>query len=123
MRTARAIGGVGVLAVLGCVLAKRYLTRMTVVGHSMSPTLRDGQRVWLQRPSPRHRYVPGEIIAFEHQRGHGSPPMLVKRVSRVDRGDAITGLIVRGDGVRSLDSRHLGAIPVSSVRGIVRGGR
>lgn len=100
-------------------LAGRRVTRMTVVGHSMSPTLHDGERLWLRRPSRGHRYKAGQIIAFEHERGHGTPPMLVKRVAHAQ----CDGIIVRGDALRTLDSRQLGPIPTASVRGIVLGRR
>jgi signal peptidase I len=107
---------------------RRRLSRLTVTGHSMSPTLLDGQRVWLWHPGRHYQYRVNQLVAFEHWRGHGSPPLLVKRVATPDRGalkavgrgPTNPGEIwVLGDGENSLDSRQLGPIPYSSIRGVV----
>ena len=95
---------------------------MIVVGHSMAPALQNRQRVWLWRTRPGYAYEVGQVVAFEHTRGHGRPPLLVKRIVEVaDPGSTLPPGHVRvlGDGRMSLDSRQLGPIPEASIRGVV----
>ena len=106
--------------------------RVTVRGNSMSPTLRDGQRLLARRlfRRPRHR----EVIVFRVP--DPELPHRVKRVAAV-AGDpvpswlaaALPGLTrvpdgfvaVVGDNPRSQDSRQLGLIDCRDVVGAVRG--
>lgn len=93
----------------------------TVVGDSMVPTLRDGDRVLVDLRAYRDRApLAGEVVLVEIP-GSG---ILVKRVSgslpRAARA-APTEVWVLGDNpARSLDSRTLGPLPVASVVGRVR---
>ena len=57
------------LAVAGLLLARRWCNVVTVRGHSMSPTLTDGQRVLAIR---RGRYRTGEVIVFWTPGGSGA---------------------------------------------------
>ncbi len=136
MSSARALLVVGgTTSVLAMFIMRRRLARLTVVGHSMEPALLDRQRVWIWRPSTRYRYRVDQIVAFEHERGHGSPPLLVKRIAEIHHvrasldystghGDAPGSVWVLGDAESSLDSRNLGPIPIRSIRGVVlQGGR
>ena len=119
----------------GLILARRYCTVVTVRGHSMSPTLTDGQRVLAIR---RPRYRVGDVIVFRIADGAGTPGDPDYRIKRV----VATGgaprpamfadstlpalipdgqLAVAGDNTeRSQDSRHLGYITLSDVIGRVR---
>jgi signal peptidase I len=114
---------------------RRRLAVMTVIGDSMAPTYRDGDRLLLRLGRRAER---GAAIAFR------TPPRpypggerldwLVKRVAAVS-GDAVPAavraavagydvvppgyLVVLGDGVRSQDSRQFGFVAVDTVRGSV----
>jgi len=108
---------------------------VTVRGHSMHPTLVDGQRVLAVR---RSRYRTGDVIVFWTPDGSGTPGDPDYRVKRViavggePRPEAFAGsrlpavipagqLAVAGDNAeRSQDSRHLGYVSVADVRGRVR---
>ncbi|HEV2885282.1 MAG TPA: S26 family signal peptidase [Jatrophihabitans sp.] len=123
------------LSVAGLLLARRYCTVVTVRGHSMRPTLADGQRVLAVR---RSRYRNGDVIVFWTPEGSGTPGDPDYRIKRViatggePRPEAFAGsalaavvpagqLAVAGDNAeRSQDSRHLGYISLSDVRGRVR---
>ena len=123
------------LSVAG-LLARRCCTFVIVRGHSMNPTLVDGQRVLAIR---RPRYRTGDVIVFWTQGGSGTPgdpDYLVKRVlatagqprPELFAGSALPAVVpagrlaVVGDNAEhSSDSRQLGYIPVSDVRGRVRG--
>jgi len=126
------------LPVAGVLLARRWCTVVIVRGHSMSPTLADGQRVLAVR---RRSYRTGDVVVFWTPGGSGAPGDPDYRVKRViavggePRPDALAGsaladvvpggqLAVAGDNAeRSQDSRHLGYVAVSDVRGRVRFGR
>lgn len=131
---------VAALAVLPIILflwyaRTRYII-VTVRGHSMMPTFRDGQRVLVRRTGRRALRL-GDVAVFPtppSAAGPDSPPWLLKRVTAVagDRippelmaqsGDASLippgHCVVRGDNPRSLDSRHFGYLPERSVLGIV----
>ncbi|HEX8306533.1 MAG TPA: S26 family signal peptidase [Jatrophihabitans sp.] len=134
----RSLGWLGVaggLSVMGVLLARRWCTVATVRGHSMSPTLLDGQRVLAVR---RARYRTGEVIVFWTPDGSGVPGDPDYRVKRVvatggeSRPEMFADsalpavvpadcLAVAGDNAeRSQDSRHLGYIPLTDVLGRVR---
>lgn len=123
------------LPVTGLLVARRWCTMVTVRGHSMNPTLTDGQRVVAVR---RSRYRTGDVIVFWTPGGAGTPDDPDYRIKRViatagePRPELFTGstlpavvpagrLAVAGDNAeRSQDSRHLGYISLSDVRGRVR---
>jgi len=85
--------------------------RVTIIGPSMEPALRNGE-VWLAWPG---RIRPGRVVVFTEP---GRPDLLsVKRVVRAEPG----GWWVHGDNPdHSRDSRQFGAVPAAAVHGIVR---
>ncbi|MYV99293.1 hypothetical protein GT354_13560 [Streptomyces sp. SID3343] len=109
-----------------------------VTGDSMAPTFADGDRLLIRRT---RRVGRGEAVVFGNpvpgfDDGAGELRWLVKRVTatpgdpvpadvreRVPAGPVVPpgALVVRGDGVRSQDSRHFGYVPVSTVLGVVLG--
>jgi signal peptidase I len=119
----------------GLLLARRYCTLVTVRGHSMSPTLLDGQRVLAIR---RPRYRAGDVIVFRVAGTAGTPGDPAHRIKRVlatggAARPAMFGgstlptvvpaghLAVAGDNAgHSQDSRHLGYIAQTEVIGRVR---
>lgn len=123
------------LAAAGLLLARRWCTVVTVRGHSMKPTLVDGQRVLATR---RLRYRTGDVVVFRVADGAGTPGDPHHRVKRVAAtGGAVRPavfdgstlpavvpaghLAVAGDNTEhSQDSRHLGYIPLTDVIGRVR---
>lgn len=129
----RALGLAAGLLLAG-LLARRCCTVVTVRGHSMNPTLSDGQRVLAIR---RSRYRTGQIIVFHTPGGSGTPGDPDYRIKRVvavggePRPDSLADstlpavvprdhLAVAGDNAkRSQDSRHLGYIPSSKIVGRV----
>ncbi|WP_052423459.1 S26 family signal peptidase [Nonomuraea candida] len=106
--------------------------RVTVRGNSMSPTLRDGQRVLARRlrRAPRR----GEVIVFRV--ADEELPHRIKRVAAV-AGDLLPDWLavtlpnvprvpaghvaVVGDNPRSQDSRQLGLIDCHDILGTVPG--
>jgi signal peptidase I len=125
------LAGAGVAFV--CLAARRRVLVIDVVGDSMSPTFRSGERVVAWR---RRRRIPqrGEVIVFEtpvHRRFDG-PELRIKRVI-AGSGDPVPasaggeGLVpmgyvaVAGDNPTSEDSRQLGLIPLGTVKAVVGG--
>ncbi|MGI8684713.1 MAG: nickel-type superoxide dismutase maturation protease [Acidimicrobiales bacterium] len=95
------------LAAAAC--AARPVRRVAVVGESMLPTLRPGDRVLAVRPTRPRR---GDLVVVRDPRQPDR--LLVKRVATVGAG----GVVVLGDSPRSsTDSRTFG--PVTTVRGRV----
>lgn len=106
--------------------------RVTVRGNSMSPTLRDGQKLLVRRLFRRPR--DGEVIVFRVP--DPELPHRVKRVAAV-AGDPVPSWLaatlpglarvpdgfvaVVGDNPRSQDSRQLGLVDCRDVVGAVRG--
>lgn len=106
--------------------------RVTVVGQSMSPTLRDGQRLLARRlrRAPRR----GEVIVFRVS--DEELPCRIKRVAAI-AGDPVpdwltptlpgvaripTGSVaVVGDNPRSQDSRQLGLVDCHDILAAVPG--
>ncbi|MGH2455806.1 MAG: nickel-type superoxide dismutase maturation protease [Candidatus Limnocylindria bacterium] len=99
---------------LGSALARRFLDAVEVVGDSMAPQLRPGDRLIVEsatyaRRSPRV----GEIVLAADPRRLERE--LIKRVALVDPAAATVDL--RGDAPEaSTDSRAFGAVPLESVR-------
>lgn len=134
-RTLGWLGLAGGLSVLGLLLARRWCTVATVRGHSMNPTLLDGQRVLAVR---RPRYRTGEVIVFWTADGSGDlgdPDHRIKRVvaiggeprpemfanSALPEVIPVDHVAVAGDNAEhSQDSRHLGYVPLPDVLGRVR---
>ncbi|MFC7545929.1 S24/S26 family peptidase [Plantactinospora sp. GCM10030261] len=98
----------------------RHRWRLVVVrGRSMAPTLRDGDRLIVR---VGRAPAPGDIVVF---RAHDVVPdadltWMVKRVHRIEPDGAVT---VRGDNIRSQDSRHFGAVPREAILGVATGRR
>jgi signal peptidase I len=109
-----------VLAGMGCALfaVTRWVAMpFAVEGPSMTPTLRDGDRLIVDLLSYR-RHPPriGEVILVL---GPGDLP-LVKRVGAPPWGTPSDRVWVVGDNpAESSDSREFGALPESRVRGRV----
>ncbi len=129
--TAVVVAAVPVLVLALLVVRRRWFV-VRVVGHSMSPTYVDGERVLFRRGG----FEVTDCVAFLPPRPYGDadPPWLVKRVA-AGAGDpvpaafrAATGvtdavvpvgcLVVFGDNPVSLDSRHFGYVPAANVVGV-----
>jgi len=124
-----------VLAAALVVVRRRYLY-VTVVGHSMMPTLRDGERVLARRARRVRR---GDIVAFVPPAGHSYFPELVHRVKRavaiagdtmppavaaalgIPAGGRVPSgkLVVLGDNPHSEDSRHYGFVDEATVIAVI----
>lgn len=94
------------------------ITVVTVRGHSMNPTLRDGQTV-LCLKVPAAFIPPEAVILFDHDFADDTQA-LVKRVARVGRTEhGLRQFWVTGDaGPRSSSSIQLGWIASPRVHGI-----
>jgi signal peptidase I len=115
---------VAVLLVGGALMwLRRRLMVVTVVGLSMEPTLRAGERLLARRGAA----ATGDIVVLRNPKG--DPPLLVKRLvaaageelpATLGGGVVPEGRVaVLGDNARhSLDSRHFGLLPVEDVMGI-----
>jgi nickel-type superoxide dismutase maturation protease len=89
----------------------RAVRRVEVVGDSMLPTLRAGDRLLVLRPAPAR---PGDVVAVVDPRLPART--MVKRVASRDAG----GFVVLGDNpAASTDSRQLGPLAPAAVRGRV----
>lgn len=87
----------------------RAVRRVEVVGDSMLPTLRPGDRLLVLRPAPPR---PGDVVALLDPRL--AARTMVKRVAA--RGPE--GVTVLGDNpAASTDSRQLGPVARSAIRG------
>jgi nickel-type superoxide dismutase maturation protease len=104
------------LAVMILLASWRLAVPWTVLGPSMMPTLRSGDRVIVDRWTYRLRSPrPGEVALVE---GPDGRPV----VKRVDRGPLApaTGVWLLGDNAgSSLDSRSFGPVPRERVLGRV----
>jgi signal peptidase I len=115
--------------------ARRFLMYVTIIGDSMTPTLRPGDRVLILRRCARRSIRVGDVVVFwppaqfEHfgeALGRRGEQVLVKRVTALPGQYAPDGqqvpagrVYVRGDGPNSVDSRSFGPIAVDSVVGVV----
>ena len=87
----------------------RSVRRVEVVGDSMLPTLRPGDRLLVLRPAPAR---PGDVVAVTDPRL--ATRTMVKRVAA--RGPE--GVTVLGDNaIGSTDSRQLGPLAPAAIRG------
>jgi len=132
------LGGIAAVVTAAIVLVlalRRYLLVLIVEGQSMSPTLRDGQRVLVRRQPAR--VTVGDIVIFQipgrsrHPRGQlikrvaavaGDPvPTCVQAAVRARPGELVPehSLVVFGDGSHSTDSRDWGYLSDSDVKGVV----
>ncbi len=128
-----------VAGALGALFVPRRVMVIRVLGTSMFPTFRTGQRVLAMRLRGR-KPQKGEVIVFETpmHRLPGSPALRVKRVvacegdlipawlaAREDQGSVVPPgwFVVAGDNRTSEDSRHLGLIPLAAIKGVVGGTR
>ena len=124
---------VGLLATTaGLVWARRRWLVVTVVGQSMLPTLRDGQRILARRPRRRQAFAAGDVVVFSlpeplaHEaRANRDVGYRVKRIAAA-AGEALPPwfassamgsarvpphqFVVHGDAAGSEDSRHLGLV-------------
>ena len=101
---------------------KRFVVR--VVGRSMEPTLRDGERLLARRGASAKA---GDIVVFANPYAGQAPRYLVKRVVSelvtTEKPEGQAGgpfVLVAGDNPRSLGSERLGPIPTSSILGVVK---
>ena len=118
------------------IAARRRWVIVTVRGHSMEPTLHDGERLVARRSQPARRgtraAMPaiGDLVVFLPDAlgyrvkrvvgvaGDVVPPWLNARAGeRIPAGH----VIVRGDNPRSEGSRELGYIAIGSIIGRYRG--
>jgi len=108
-----AAAGLASIAGAGAVagLCRRRFKRVMVIGDSMLPTFRPGDRLLV---GPTVRIRPGQVVAVIDPRPPGR--LLVKRVRAVRTG----WVDVRGDNdAASTDSRRFGSVPRSSLVGRV----
>ena len=116
------------LLACGCaLLARRTLVVVTVIGTSMVPTFRPGDRVLVRRTSRVRR---GQVVVA---RPPGFLSLVIKRIAAVAGNEvpaavrpATTGstvpqgtVVLIGDGDGSTDSREWGPIAVRDVVGVV----
>ena len=98
-----------VAAAVVAVAVWRPVRRVEVVGDSMLPALRPGDRLLVLRPA---RARPGDVVAVTDPRL--ASRTIVKRVAA--RGPE--GLVVLGDNAgASTDSRQLGPLAPAAIRG------
>jgi signal peptidase I len=113
---------------------RRSFAVVTVLGSSMQPTLRDGDRVLVRRCHPGE-VRRGDIVVAEPPAGQlgGTRCWNIKRVVALP-GDAVpadvpavertklvpaSALVLRGDSEISMDSRQLGFYELHSMLGVV----
>jgi signal peptidase I len=134
-----AIAVIATFAVAISLLRRRFVV-VRVVGVSMEPVLREGQRVLVRR-AVVEAVKRGDLVVFAlasvRPQFEGDPPWMVKRAVAVS-GDPVPHesvppsvgaehthvsegrLVVRGDNpVRSFDSRRTGFIDGSTLLGVV----
>jgi signal peptidase I len=129
--------------ILGVMLARRRFVVVTVVGASMEPALRHGDRVLVRRRGPGALEV-GAIVVFREPDddlvpgppagGPSGQRWVIKRIAALPGGavpdsvrPAVGGadvvppgmLVVLGDAARSGDSRQWGFIPLDQTLGPV----
>ncbi|KAB8194324.1 hypothetical protein FH608_018030 [Nonomuraea phyllanthi] len=117
-----ALGVAGTVAAL--VWLRRRFVAVTVVGVSMEPTLHAGQRLLARRAAG----ATGDVVVVRNP--GADPSLLVKRLAACG-GEPLPAVL--GDGLvpegwiavlgdnphRSMDSRHFGLLPASSVVAVI----
>lgn len=78
--------GAALLLLAAGTVAIRRLTRIAVSGHSMEPSLRDGD--WLLVVRDEQPARPGQVVVARDPRA--ADRIIVKRVARVDAGGLMT---------------------------------
>ena len=141
-RTRGAVASAVVAAgLLALIRARRRLLSVTVVGESMAPTYRDGQRLVVRRA---RRARVGQVVVLRNRgadarpsrAGDSGPELLVKRLAALP-GDLVPAqvldtvgesagarvppgrIVVLGDSPRSLDSRSWGYLKQERLVGVV----
>lgn len=117
-----------VAAVLGLVVTRRRLVVIDVIGPSMQPTFRPGDRVLMRRRAggqvrrgsvvvlrSGRQWMIKRVVAVPGDPVPDSVRPAVRHAGRVPSGR----LVVLGDGERSADSRLWGFVPVDAVLGSV----
>lgn len=104
---------------------RRHRLVATVVGTSMLPAFRPGERVLVRRPAPDLRVGDVVVVVAPDSADSADPRLLVKRVAALP-GDALPdGTVVPGRAVVVLgdnggyDSRQFGPLPREQVVGVV----
>lgn len=112
--------GAALTAAVAC-LAAPSVRRVRVVGASMAPALRPGDRLVVVGPSRLGRWAKGgpqvargDVVAVRDPRAPGR--VLVKRVAEVDRGSGAVTVLGDATGA-STDSRDFGPVAGSLVVG------
>ena len=89
--------------------------RFRICGHSMSPTLAEGQEVLVRAFKPKERPASGQLLLVRHPTD--TELTMIKRCVKIEDGFAW----VQGDNSRaSTDSRQFGPVPLHLVLGFVR---
>jgi signal peptidase I len=88
------------------------LSKFKILGHSMEPTLRNGQVVLISKlPYFFKKPHVNDIVAFENEK-----EVLIKRIAKINSKE----IFVKGDNLSdSIDSRKLGFINVNKIIGKV----
>ncbi|MFE9691890.1 S24/S26 family peptidase [Micromonospora sp. NPDC005806] len=95
---------------------RRRWRLVTVRGHSMEPTLHDGDQLIVR---VGRTPAAGDLVVFRARDvvPNADLTWMVKRVHRIEPDGAVT---VRGDNAHTQDSRHFGAVPRDAVLGVAR---
>jgi signal peptidase I len=144
-RAAAGVAGTAAAGVLALLAARRLLISVTVVGESMTPTYRDGERLLIRRTG---RARVGQVVVLDNRVpgapvGHADrlcPELLVKRLAALpgdrvpeqvlDAVGATPGervppgrIVVLGDAPTSTDSRSWGYLGANLLVGVAVRGR
>lgn len=99
-------------------LREGYGVRFRPGGHSMHPTIRDGEPVTVE-PIEARRVRPGDIILYEAARG-----LIAHRVVQIERREATGDLFhLRGDGAATGDAPIMAGQILGRVVVVERKGR
>lgn len=104
---------------------RRRLIVATVVGTSMLPAFRPGERVLVRRRAPGLRVGDVVVLVSPDSAGDPAPRLLVKRVAALAGDPQADGSVVPRDAVVVLgdnggyDSRQFGPLPRAQVVGVV----